>query len=64
MKYIATEIISNKKRMAKIASLPTREKRREKARGYVVAEAQRKHVRLSEDEILDAAFVVVRSLVR
>lgn len=51
---VVREIEGNEKRMAKLAALTIRA-RREKARGYVVAEAQKMGIRLSEDDIIRAA---------
>lgn len=41
----------NGKRMEKLASIPSMYARREKARGYVVAESQRQHIKLKPDDV-------------
>ena len=54
---VANEVKNNEKRMKKLSTLG-RQKRREKARGYVVATAKEQKIHLTEDEIITAAVMV------
>ena len=58
VRQIVNSVASNEKRMAKLAPL-TGMARFNKAIGYVVAEAQAQHVRLTQEEGGDAATVII-----
>ena len=56
---VVTSIKGNEKRMEKLNKVKDRFARYAKCRGFVVAEAQALHVKLSEDEIIRAVCMIV-----
>lgn len=55
---IVNAIKANEKRMAKLNTIPRIHNKRNKAKGYVVAECQAQKIKLNEDDLCMAAILI------